>query len=249
MGLTLAGNNAGGVLMSPLSAALIRTIGWRSTFLVTGAVLLVVTSAVVYFFMRDKVEDVATSARKAGRREEYEAAELAIAERAARGGGSAPSSGSALAGWDWRSAIGTGAFWLIAAVQIASVVSIFAVLSQLSNHLGLAGIDLTTAGWAPALLGFFGLFGKLLFGWAAQRWPVRYAFAVCLLLQACGVLLLMLVTSPQRTWVLLPFLAVYGLGFGAVGALKPLIIVETFGLFAFGTIIGLVPVLTPSPTP
>jgi MFS family permease len=44
MGIALAGNNAGGVLMAPLSAVFIDAFGWRTTLFVFGLALLIVNS-------------------------------------------------------------------------------------------------------------------------------------------------------------------------------------------------------------
>ena len=70
MGITLAGNNAGGIVMAPLSAALIASIGWRAMFLLFGVALLVITIALIYFFVSDRPEEIAAAAARAGRQEE-----------------------------------------------------------------------------------------------------------------------------------------------------------------------------------
>lgn len=83
----------------------------------------------------------------------------------------------------------------------------------------------------------------MVFRWVAQRLPVRHVFGFCLLLQALGVAILLLVSSPERAWLLLPFVAIYGLGFGALGALQPLIVIDTCGFVSFATILGVMQVL------
>ena len=80
---------------------------------------------------------------------------------------SASHGGSLLQGFQWREAVRTRAFWLICVAQFASGVSIFAILNQLGKHLQIVGIDISVAGAALGLLGFFGLLGKLIFGYAA----------------------------------------------------------------------------------
>ena len=49
---------------------------------------------------------------------------------------------------------------------------------------------------------------------------------------------MLLLRSPAEVWLLWPFVAVYGIGFGAVGALMPLVVADTFGLLAYATIFG-----------
>lgn len=242
MGFTMAGNNAGGIIMAPLSAYLISTVGWRQMFIIFGGLMFVVNFVTIFFFIRDKMEDVAKAARKAGRREELEAAEAMSSPGALPGPGGAPSGGppqgSIYVGWQWREAIWTKAFWLIGLAQLASSISVFSILNQLGKHLEIVGINIAVAGSTLGLLGLFGLCGKFIFGYTAEKVPARFVFAFCLGLQVIGLLILLNVTSVEKAWLLVPFVAVYGLGFGAMGVLQPLLMLETFGLIAFATITG-----------
>jgi nitrate/nitrite transporter NarK len=77
----------------------------------------------------------------------------------------------------------------------------------------------------------------------AERIPVRNAFAIVSVMQVGGILVLLLVRSNDDIWLLWPFVAVYGVGFGAVGALMPLMIADTFGITAYGTIFGVMQML------
>ena len=52
-----------------------------------------------------------------------------------------------------------------------------------------------------------------------------------------GIAILVAAGSSRAFWAFAP---IFGLGFGALGALMPLLVQDTFGLRAFGTIFGLV---------
>jgi MFS family permease len=121
---------------------------------------------------------------------------------------------------------------------VATFASIFAVLNQLGKHLEIVGIDTATAGGALGLLGAFGFLGKLIFGYLSERFPSRYGFAAICVLQIFGIAILLLLRTPAQAWMLWPFVAVYGIGFGATGALMPLVVADTFGLIAYATIFG-----------
>lgn len=237
MGIALAGNNMGGIVMAPLTARLLAEIGWRSTFLAYGVGLFLVNTLVILFLIRDKPAEIARAARAAGRVEEAQ-----FAEQMAASGGAAGAARAAGELTRWQDGIRTPTFWLIAVAFIASSVSIFGVLSQLANHLKNVGIDVATAGMAISILGFFGLLGKLVFGYASEKVPVRYTFAATAVLQIVGIAILLLVGSPTDRWLLYPFVALYGLGFGAAGALMPLVMTESFGLAAYGAIFGVMQV-------
>jgi sugar phosphate permease len=248
MGIALAGNNMGGLTMAPLSAYLLTVMDWRLMFVIFGVGLLVVNTLVIVFLVRDKPQDVIAEARRVGRDAEAEEAERLMALGARMGqafAGRAPTADvpETTDVTRWQEAMRTPAFWFIAATFMAAFTSIFAVLNQLAKHLEILGIDIQTAGTALALLGFFGLIGKVLFGFISERIPVRYAFAIVSALQVGGILILLLVRSNDDVWILWPFVAMYGVGFGAVGALMPLMIADTFGITAYGTIFGVMQML------
>ena len=249
MGIALAGNNMGGLTMAPLSAYLLTVMDWRLMFVIYGVGLLVLNSAVILLWIRDKPEDVVDEARRVGR--ETEAAEARrLAALGARTGDEATGASGPAQDLDattdvtrWQDGVRTAAFWFIAATFMAAFTSIFAVLNQLGKHLEIVGIDIQVAGTALGLLGLFGLIGKVVFGLIAEKIPVRHAFAIVSVMQVAGILILLLVHSNDQVLLLWPFVAVYGVGFGAVGALMPLMIADTFGITAYGTIFGVMQLL------
>lgn len=231
MGIAIAGNNAGGMIMAPLTAFLLGQIGWRLTFLTYGIGILAINVPVIYFLVSD-----APSGR-AGRRLQEDAnvhAGESIDSRAKNDEPSiyeAPASGV-------KSAIMGLAFWLIIAASFANGASVYAVLSQLGKHLDLVGISASTTGLALGLLGAFGLVGKLIYGFAAEKVPARHVFAASLATQIVGIVFLLLVRSPSGGWLFYSFVVVYGLGSSGAGALLPLVVVEKYGLAHYGAISG-----------
>ena len=247
MGIALAGNNAGGMIMAPLSAFLLTLIDWRTLFIIYGVSLLVANTLIVALLIRDKPADVAREARRVGRRVEAETADQLVSFRTAHAAGSgtrpAGDQGETLPAMTWRASLRTTAFWLIALAFFASFASIFAVLNQLGKHLEIVGIDIKTAGTALGFLGGFGLIGKILFGFVAEKIPVRFGFAIVSVLQIVGIGFLLFLGSPSDAWLLWPFVMIYGVGFGAVGALMPLVVLDTFGIVSYGTIYGVMQLL------
>ena len=239
MGIALAGNNAGGVIMAPMSAIFIDAFGWRTTVFVFGVAIIAVNSLLIWLWVRDKPEDVIAEARRVGREREAQTAEALLA--ATTSGSSADAGDTRPAtsqGVTWQQSLRMPAFWLLTVAFVATFASIFAVLNQLGKHLEIVGISTATAGGALGLLGAFGFMGKLIFGFASERFPSRYGFAAVCVLQMCGIVILLLLRTPGELWLLWPFVAVYGVGFGAVGALMPLVVADTFGLYAYATIFG-----------
>ena len=239
MGIALAGNNAGGVIMAPMSAIFIDAFGWRVTLFAFGVAIIAINSLLIWLWVRDKPEDVIAEARRVGREREARTAEaLLAATTSGSSSGAGDTRPAASQGVTWQQSLRMPAFWLLTVAFVATFASIFAVLNQLGKHLEIVGISTATAGGALGLLGAFGFMGKLIFGFASERFPSRYGFAAVCVLQMCGIVILLLLRTPGELWLLWPFVAVYGVGFGAVGALMPLVVADTFGLFAYATIFG-----------
>jgi MFS family permease len=231
MGIALMGNNIGGLVMAPLTGVLIEALGWRETLYLVGAVMLVVNFPIAFLLIRDRAEFVAAEVARTGREWEFQAATAKGAAQAV--------SRAAQRGWTVRNALTARSFWLATIALFTGTVSMVAVVWQLGNHLQIVGIDIAAAGIIAGIMGGFGGIGKVAFGALTEKVPVRYVVAVCLALQLIGLLLLLQLSGPGQWWLLVPFVVLYGLGFGAIGALQSLFLMELFGLASFGAIFGL----------
>lgn len=138
-------------------------------------------------------------------------------------------------------AIRTRAFLLIVFALLIAQLTYQSVSTQIVPHLEDIGIAKTTAALGLAGMAVFGATGKVTFGWATERVPARFVVAASLCCQVAGILLLV---GAGTSWWLWLFIPVYGLGFGALGAIMALLVQETFGLRAFGSVFGLVNLFT-----
>jgi len=248
MGIALAGNNAGGIIMGRAVPYMFDLFGWRWTLGGAGIIVTALNLLLIWFFIRDHPRDVieATAGRSARQAEAAVARSMLVSER--RGGLRWPGLGGLLASpfvltartfrEVWTKGMASWTFWLLTFTSVTSFVSIFAVLNQLGKHLELVGIDKATTGTAITILGACGLLGKLIFGYVSERIPSRVAFGVICLVQVLGIAVLLAVRSPDQTMLLWLFAIIYGVGFGAVGAVQPLVIADSFGLLAFGVVFG-----------
>lgn len=248
MGIALAGNNAGGIIMGRTVPYLFDVFGWRWTIGGAGIIVTVLNLLLIWFFIRDDPRDVIEAAT--GRPARTAEAAVARSMLASEGGRRLRWPGVAgLAAAPfvltlrtfrevWVKGMASWTFWLLTFTSVTSFVSIFAVLNQLGKHLELVGIDKATTGTAITILGACGLLGKLIFGYLSERIPSRVAFGVICLVQVVGIAVLLSVRSPDQTPMLWLFAVIYGVGFGAVGAVQPLVIADSFGLLAFGVVFG-----------
>ena len=212
MGLTAMGANFGGIIFSSLTATLITTIGWRSSYFVYG-LLFAALVPVVILVVRDRRQP-APSAGGGGQE------------------GSAVTAGASVA-----EALRSRSFWLVTIALVLATMTYGSVLPQVVPHLENEGVSKTAAAAALSLFAVFGMCGKVSFGWMTERLPSRYVMAASIACQVTGLWVLLAAGSASWFWAAVPM---FGLGFGALGAIMPLLVQETFGLRAFGTIFGLV---------
>ena len=212
MGLTAMGANFGGIIFASLTATLITTIGWRASYFVYG-LLFAALVPVVLLVVRDRQRGATATGEPAG-------------DHTAR-----------LTGASAAEAVRSRAFWLVTIALVFATMTYGAVLPQVVPHLENEGVSKTSAAAALSLFALFGMCGKVSFGWMTERLPSRYVMAACIGCQVTGLWVLLAAGSASWFWAAVP---VFGLGFGALGAVMPLLVQETFGLRAFGTIFGLI---------
>ena len=215
MGFTAMGANFGGIIFASLTATLITAIGWRASYFVYG-LLFAALVPVVLLVVRGRPRGAATA-----------------------DGASAPSAAASalLVGATVAEALRSRAFWLVTVALVLATMTYGSVLPQVVPHLENEGVSKGEAAAALSLFALFGMCGKVSFGWMTERLPSRYVTAASLACQVTGLWVLLAAGSASWFWAAVPL---FGLGFGALGVLMPLLVQETFGLRAFGTIFGLV---------
>ena len=217
MGLTAMGANFGGFVFAWLTDVLVGTIDWRATYFVYG-VLFALLIVPVLLFIKDGptvLVTVSSSDEAPGPRRSADQGGLSASE-----------------------AIRTRAFLLIVVALFLATFTYQSVLTQIVPHLENIGVSRAQAAIALSFISLAGMGGKVLFGALTEVFPARYAIGASLACQIVGIVILVTVgTSSPLLWVFVP---IFGLGFGGLGSLMPLVVQNTFGLRGFGSIFGLV---------
>ncbi|MCH7594821.1 MAG: MFS transporter [Chloroflexi bacterium] len=219
MGIVTAGNNFGGMVAVPLTAAAIAFGGWRWGFAGVGFLLIGIL-ILVLFVIRDRPEDVEKEVHKRW-------APKGDAGRAAR---------AALRGFTTSQAIHTRAFWFLSIGMGLQQFARTTVATQLFPHLEQVGFSSSQAAAGLTILAFFGMASKIVFGRVSETITARWAYVIVVAIQLVGMALITVSGGSIFTWA---GLVIFGSGMGGVGALGPLAITEMFGLKNFGAIIGL----------
>lgn len=215
MGFAYLGIGLGGALVPLLSVWLVRNFGWH-TALTTLGVLVIIIALPLAYFVKESPES---------------AAERAASQAAAQ---------AAPIGWAFRNR----AFYLLA---IGSMCSIGAVGGTNQNLKLFMTLDLfrgapeqaaqSTAAWVLFLIMISSLFGRLLMGWLADRYPKKYVMLLIYMIVACSIPLLFFASS---TPVLYLFAVLFGIGLGGDYMIIPLMAAELFGVRVMGRVMGLI---------
>jgi MFS family permease len=79
--------------------------------------------------------------------------------------------------------------------------------------------------------------GRLGFGWLGDRLDKRHLTAICFFLTSGG-LVFFGCAADGRTWLLVPFLVLFGIGWGGGVPIRVALLRKYFGRKSFGTIYG-----------
>lgn len=137
--------------------------------------------------------------------------------------------------------------WRFVAVALALCCCYYtylSVLTQLPPALRADGVDPVVAGRCLSLVGVLGIGSKVVGGFLADKIGAKRTMQISLLLQQVALGMLMLhgwLPESQRPEALAwAGAGTYGVGFGAVGAMIPLVTLEEYGVAVAGRAAGLV---------
>jgi MFS family permease len=225
MALAFLGPGAGGFLLPPLNEFLIRLWGWRLTWVFASVVLCLLVVPVIAIFVRTRPLDLGLE------RDGAPSPEVGTGEAAAL-----PS------GLTLGRAVASRTFGLLVVVLLLQ----FTVLSALNFHFvpfaeQEAGFSSQQAAFYFGLTVGFSLGGRLLAGWLSDRIEPQRVLALSALLMACGpaALVVGVVQLGIRDANLLWLHAVpYGIGFGSLTIIFPVLVGRCFGELHFARING-----------
>lgn len=126
-------------------------------------------------------------------------------------------------------------FWLLSVAVLFGGSAGMAVIVHQIPYLVSEGIPRQTAGFMVTAFALANITGRLVFGWLGDITDKKHCFAVAAALKAIGVLALALAGNVEQ---FIGSLVALGIGFGGLVPLRPAMQVELFGSRAFGTVQG-----------
>jgi MFS family permease len=219
MGYAYLGLGAGGVVSPMLVNYLIRALGWRHALEFVALLLVAVLFPVGIWITRSTPEE-------RGLRPDGEVGP----ESGNATGSTANSSGVA-------EAIRTANFWLILLGSTLAIGAIGGVIQHFILFLRDCGYKASTASRFFTGLLAASLAGRVLVGYAADRFRKKDTMALFYLSVGLSVLLLGMARQPAMAWT---FALVFGFSMGADYMLIPLVTAECFGTGALGKLLALI---------
>jgi MFS family permease len=224
LGISQIGASAGGMIMAPVAAALFGAHGWREVYLAFGIGVLASAPIVAW---------------------------LTVGRPEQRGlwpdGDAAPSEPARSVApprvFATRTALSELNLWLIAFITGVGFMLSGAIVTHLVPLATDRGLDPMQASGLLSVMAAAALAGKPLFGFLADRWGERSAYALSITLEALALVGLTLAPSGA---LLFGVMALFGLGIGGNMPLSAALVARAFGPAAFGPMMGLMmPLLTP----
>lgn len=242
LGIATMGVSLSGVLMAPAATWLIEELGWRNTFVLYGALTLVIVLPTVRLFVVDRPEDrglapdgeglstPAVQPTPAAAAETPTGTEPVALVPAVTG---LPLRRPALS---WTEPLRDRNFWVIGLFVSLGFCCSGALLTHIVPLATDLGFSPTAASLVISSIAGLGLFGKVLFGWISDRVDKRAAAWLAIALQICGVSFILRVESYPE---LLAGGSIFGLGMGGMLPIWGTLIGACFGRRSFGRVMGL----------
>jgi MFS family permease len=223
VGIVMCGAGVATLIFIPLTQFLIDWVGWRGAFLATGLLSVATIAPLNAVFQRSRPEEM-------GLRPDGVDPESATQRT--------QSKPKIQEQWKVTHALKTGSFWMMG---IAFLFNPFVTFTLTLHQVALV----VEQGFSPAAvtttLGFIGIFamlGRTSAGTLSDRIGREPAYTLFMAFTSLGILSLFFL-SPQKTWMLLAYVVLGGLGQGVGGAMFPAMLADLFPGPRLGKILGI----------
>jgi len=223
MGTAYLGLGVGGAISPLLINSLIQNFGWRHSFEIVGALILIVLFPISQWVTY-------SSPRELNLLPDGISPTECVNDLASGEGGSAIGVGV-------TRAVHSANFWLIVAGCTLTIGAIGAVTQHLILVLVGKGYSLRSASRVSSALLVSSLAGRVVVGYFADRYSRKNVMALFYLVLALAIPLLLVAERPAAVWT---FALLCGFAMGADYMLIPLVTADCFGLSALGKILSLI---------
>ncbi len=218
LGIATVGISFSGLVMPTIGTWLVASHGWRTTFVVYGAMAWLLVAPLVARTVVNRPEDLGLAPD--GESHEDRARRDPPPERT----------------WRSREILVSRSFWIICITFGLSLASVSALLTHLIPHATDLGIETYAAAALLSTAAAAGILGKFVFGALYDRVDPRVAVVVSLAAQLAGVACFLAATAYPG---MLVGALVFGFGMGGVVPLQGALVGTAFGRRSYGKALGL----------
>jgi MFS family permease len=216
-GIVKVGTGAGQLVMPLMSSMLIIAYGWRTSYLIIGALVMVLLIAAGQVLRRDPA--------RLGLLPDGDRESLTASPRPAE------------TGFYLHEALRTRQFWTICLAFLTTMFCLLIILVHIVPHATDIGVPATTAAGILSAIGGISMAGRFVTGFAIDRIGNKRSMIICLILLILALLWLQLA---RELWMLYLFAVIYGFGHGGLLTVISPIVAEYFGVRSHGALFGIV---------
>lgn len=216
-GIVKVGTGAGQLAMPLMSSMLIIAYGWRNSYLIIGAMVMVLLISAGQLLRRDPAR---MGLLPDGDRESQTASSKPVET-----------------GFYLHEALRTRQFWTICLAFLTTMFCLLIILVHIVPHATDIGIPSTTAAGILSAIGGISMSGRFVIGFAIDRIGNKRSMIICLILLILALLWLQLA---RELWMLYLFAVIYGFGHGGLLTVISPIVAEYFGVRSHGALFGIV---------
>jgi MFS family permease len=217
-GFVKVGTGSGQFLVPLIATLLIAAYGWRNSYLIIGAVALVIFVAVAQILSRDPQ---AIGLLPDG--DSHDSCDNGI--------------GSREESVTLRAAARTGQFWIICVAEFTIFFCLLTIVVHIVPHALDLELNPPTAVGVLSTIGGVSLLGRIVMGTAIDKIGGKRSLIICFILLLCGLCWLQVAS---KAWMLFLFAVIYGVAHGGLFTVMSPTIAEFFGTGSHGVLFGIV---------
>jgi len=215
-GICAAGVGVGSMFVPPVASKLISVSGWRHSFIIIGAVSLVLIVAIAQLLKRNPT-DITQS------KYDTDQSEKMVAKSQSKS-------------FSLRQTVWTSQFWILSTAFFGFGFCLQSVMVHIVPYAINMGIPLIEAAILITLIGGASIAGRVITGTAADRIGNKPITVFSFIMMTLAVCILIL---SKQIWMFYLFALVFGFSYGGLTTMSSLLIADLFGLFNHGLIFGI----------
>jgi MFS family permease len=212
IGVVYAGTGVGIMLLAPLSAWLISSYGWARAFEIYSVGVLIGLLPLVWLFYQHGPYGEGLRGRFERKKNQQQ--------------------------WTAKLALQSLQFWLLFIARIAAASGTTVIVTHQVAHVVDVGFSKLLSASIFGLAGITSSFGRVIFGFIADRLSKQAAYTLNIAMTVIGVGALMILRDPSQAWLLYVYVIFFGIGFGSRAVIFSALTADIFSGKGFGSILG-----------